>query len=95
MLYVCKCVLKYVCMYVCMVVWLYVCMYVCMYVSGTMVSLTQRRDSELELITGDSLGQLLYWDIDVRDPVMAVQGNLTQLYCGVIYTVNVCHILFQ
>ena len=58
----------------------YVCMYVCMYVSGTMVSLTQRKDSELELITGDSLGQLLYWDIDVRDPVMAVQGNLLRLF---------------
>ena len=47
---------------------------------GTMVSLTQRKDSELELITGDSLGQLLYWDIDVRDPVMAVQGNLPHPY---------------
>jgi WD40 repeat protein len=41
--------------------------------SGAMLSMTQRRDSELELITADTLGRLLYWDIDIRDPVMAVQ----------------------
>jgi len=41
--------------------------------SGTMIDMTQRRDAELELITSDSLGRLLHWDIDIRDPVMAVQ----------------------
>mmetsp|Transcript_22022 Transcript_22022/g.36892 ORF Transcript_22022/g.36892 Transcript_22022/m.36892 type:complete len:701 (+) Transcript_22022:67-2169(+) len=41
--------------------------------TGAMVDMTQRKDSELELITSDSLGRLLYWDIDIRDPVMAVQ----------------------
>lgn len=43
--------------------------------TGTMVTMTQRKDSELELITGDSLGRLLHWDIDYRDPVMSVQGQ--------------------
>lgn len=41
--------------------------------SGSMIDMTQRRDAELELITSDSLGRLLHWDIDIRDPVMAVQ----------------------
>ncbi|KAJ1434740.1 WD40-repeat-containing domain protein [Ochromonadaceae sp. CCMP2298] len=41
--------------------------------SGSMVDMTQRRDNELELVTCDTLGRLLYWDIDVRDPVIAVQ----------------------
>lgn len=41
--------------------------------SGAMLSMTQRLDSEQELVTCDTLGRLLYWDIDIRDPVMAVQ----------------------
>jgi hypothetical protein len=41
--------------------------------SGTMFDMTQRKDNELELITCDTLGRLLYWDIDIRDPVIAVQ----------------------
>ena len=41
--------------------------------SGAMMDMTQRKDAELELITCDSMGRLLYWDIDIRDPVMAVQ----------------------
>lgn len=41
--------------------------------SGTMTAMTQRKDAELELITGDTMGRLLFWDIDIRDPVMAVQ----------------------
>lgn len=41
--------------------------------SGAMLSMSQRKDSELELVTADTLGRLLYWDIDIRDPVMAVQ----------------------
>jgi WD40 repeat protein len=41
--------------------------------TGAMLGMTQRRDAELELITADTLGRLLYWDIDIRDPVMAVQ----------------------
>jgi len=41
--------------------------------TGSMCCMTQRKDSELELITGDSLGRLLHWDVDVRDPVLSVQ----------------------
>ena len=41
--------------------------------TGSMSCMTQRRDSELELVTGDSLGRLLHWDVDVRDPVLSVQ----------------------
>ena len=41
--------------------------------SGAMTDMTQRRDSENELVTCDSQGQLLHWDIDARDPVVAVQ----------------------
>ena len=41
----------------------------------TMHCLTQRKDSELELVTGDSHGCILYWDIDVREPVMELQSS--------------------
>jgi cilia- and flagella-associated protein 52 len=41
--------------------------------AGMMASMTQRKDGENELITCDSMGRLLYWDIDIRDPVIAVQ----------------------
>lgn len=43
--------------------------------SGSMASMSQRRDaeSERELVTCDSLGRLLFWDVDIRDPVLAVQ----------------------
>ena len=41
--------------------------------TGAMLHMTQSKDAELELITSDTLGRLLYWDIDIRDPVMAVQ----------------------
>lgn len=40
---------------------------------GQLLSLSQRIDSEQELITGDSMGRLLYWDIDHRDPVAVIQ----------------------
>jgi WD40 repeat protein len=50
--------------------------------SGAMISMTQRKDSERELVTCDSLGRLLYWDIDIRDPVMAVQDpSRTTIRC--------------
>jgi len=41
--------------------------------TGSLCDMTQRRDSEKELITCDNQGRLLHWDIDVRDPVAAVQ----------------------
>ena len=44
-----------------------------MVTSGGITDVTQRKDSELELMTCDIVGRLLSWDIDARDPVMAVQ----------------------
>jgi WD40 repeat protein len=41
--------------------------------TGSLCDMTQRKDSEKELITCDNQGRLLHWDIDVRDPVVAVQ----------------------
>lgn len=41
--------------------------------SGSLINMTQRKDNELELITCDAQGRLFHWDIDVRDPVLAVQ----------------------
>jgi WD40 repeat protein len=38
-----------------------------------MTWMTQRRDSEQELVACDTLGRLLHFDIDVREPVEAVQ----------------------
>lgn len=53
--------------------------------NGQMLSMTQRKDSELELITCDTLGRLLYWDIDIRDPVMVVQDpSRTPITCSEI-----------
>jgi cilia- and flagella-associated protein 52 len=40
---------------------------------GALTYMTQRTDSERELITCDTQGRLLHWDIDVRDPVLVVQ----------------------
>mmetsp|Transcript_9578 Transcript_9578/g.14420 ORF Transcript_9578/g.14420 Transcript_9578/m.14420 type:complete len:697 (-) Transcript_9578:178-2268(-) len=39
---------------------------------GYLTHMTQRLDSECELITCDTQGRLLHWDIDVRDPVLIV-----------------------
>lgn len=41
--------------------------------NGTMFNMTQRKDHENELVTCDSMGRLLFWDIDLREPVMVVQ----------------------
>lgn len=40
---------------------------------GMLMSMSQRTDSEQELITGDNNGRLIQWDIDVRDAVMVIQ----------------------
>ena len=40
---------------------------------GVITSLTQRRDSELELVSVDTLGRILQWDIDYREPVQQMQ----------------------
>lgn len=41
--------------------------------TGIMTCMSQRKDSENEIVTCDSIGRLLYWDVDIREPVMAVQ----------------------
>lgn len=41
--------------------------------NGVMGNMTQRKDGENEVITSDSYGRLLYWDIDIREPVLAIQ----------------------
>jgi len=41
--------------------------------SGVMFDMTQRLDSEMELVTCDNQGRLLHWDCDIRDAVLAVQ----------------------
>lgn len=51
--------------------------------SGCMLDMTQRVDSEQELITADASGRLLHWDIDYRDPVLAMQvraGTMAELF---------------
>lgn len=53
--------------------------------NGSMSDMTQRKDNELELITSDSMGRLLYWDVDVRDPVAVVHDPSRT----VIYTCSV------
>ena len=40
---------------------------------GALTYMTQRSDSERELITCDTQGRLLHGDIDYRDPVLVVQ----------------------
>lgn len=40
---------------------------------GQFTCMTQRVDSEQELVTAGTDGKLLYWDCDVAKPVMAVQ----------------------
>lgn len=41
--------------------------------SGVMLTMTQRMEREYEVVTADSTGRMLYWDIDIRDPVLSVQ----------------------
>ena len=56
-----------------------------MVTNGQLTGVTQRKDSERELVTCDNQGRLLHWDIDVRDPVVAVQdpGKLAIKVCSV------------
>ena len=44
---------------------------------GTFSDMTQRKDNENELITCDNQGRLLHWDIDFRDPVLAIKDPST------------------
>ena len=50
---------------------------------GSFSDMTQRLDSEQELITCDNMGRLLHWDCDIRDPVAVVQdpGGLCLSCC--------------
>lgn len=52
---------------------------------GALLDMSQRQDSEQELITCDAVGRLLHWDCDYRDPVAALQDpSGLQLYrCAV------------
>lgn len=52
---------------------------------GSITHMTQRHDSEKELITCDTSGRLLHWDCDIRDPVLTVQdaGNASLRVCSV------------
>jgi WD40 repeat protein len=46
------------------------------------LNMTQRKDSEQELITCDGIGRLYHWDIDYRDPVLCLQDpSRSALYC--------------
>jgi WD40 repeat protein len=47
--------------------------------NGVMSNMTQRKDGEQEVITCDSYGRLLYWDVDIREPVLAVQDPSRQM----------------
>lgn len=40
---------------------------------GSFADMTQRVDSEQELVTCDNMGCLLHWDCDVREPVAVIQ----------------------
>ena len=58
---------------------------------GNITDMTQRWDSENELITCDTNGRLLHWDIDVREPVLAIKdaGHLPNLRtCAISPTGN-------
>ena len=57
----------------------------CIGKGSQLLSLTQRLDSERELVTGDSGGKLLFWDCDVREPVMTLQdpSQASILCCAV------------
>ena len=49
---------------------------------GSITCMTQRSDSEQELITCDTQGRLLHWDIDYREPVQNVQDpSKSPLHC--------------
>lgn len=52
---------------------------------GSMTDMTQRRDSEQELVTCDTQARLLHWDVDARDPVLAVQDpSMAALRCAAV-----------
>ena len=52
---------------------------------GTMTDMTQRKDGENELVTCDTQARLLHWDVDARDPVVAVQDpSMAALRCVVM-----------
>jgi WD40 repeat protein len=58
---------------------------------GHITDMTQRWDSENELVTCDTNGRLLHWDIDVREPVLAIKdaGHLPNLRtCAISPTGN-------
>lgn len=52
---------------------------------GSMTDMTQRNDGKWELITCDAQARLLHWDINVRDPIVAVQDpSMAALKCALI-----------
>jgi WD40 repeat protein len=52
---------------------------------GHLTGLSQKPDGEQELVTCDTLGRILIWDCDIRDPVQSLQDpSRTALrYCAI------------
>ena len=48
---------------------------------GAFTGLTQRIDSEQELVTSDACGRILFWDCDVSDPILAVNIDDQAVAC--------------
>ncbi|KAH8086689.1 WD repeat-containing protein [Aureococcus anophagefferens] len=48
---------------------------------GAFTGLSQRKDSERELITCDANGRVLFWDCDVPEPILGVSVDGTTVAC--------------
>ena len=48
---------------------------------GAFTGLTQRIDSEQELITCDASGRILFWDCDVAEPILTVDVDGQSVTC--------------
>ena len=51
---------------------------------GAFTSLSQRLDSEKELVTADANGRVLFWDCDAADPVLGVNVDANRVECVAI-----------
>lgn len=63
---------------------------------GSITSMTQRYDSENEVVTCDSQGRIITWDIDIRDPVQVIQdiGYNPSLTCCMISPISGKYLAF-
>jgi WD40 repeat protein len=48
---------------------------------GAFTGLTQRIDSEQELVTCDASGRVLFWDCDAPEPVLSININGQSVTC--------------